>query len=129
MPIVIALANAVFAGLVLLARSLYPSAADWSYLAVGILGFHLVLELIVSQAELMDAAKISVWSVQVLSSLASVAFMLHYKLGGADWWALLVAGVTGVTTLITVIALIAFKFGGVADTRPSNRGGEIEPMG
>ena len=129
MPIVITLGNAVLAGLVLLAGFLYPSSADWSYLAVGLIGFHLVLELIISQAKLLDAAKISVGSVQALSSLAGVAFLLPYKLGWGDWWAFLVAGVSGVTTLITVIALIAFKFGGVADKRPSNREGGIEPIG
>ena len=120
MPIVITLGNAVLAGLVLLAGFLYPSSADWSYLAVGLIGFHLVLELIISQAKLLDAAKISVGSVQALSSLAGVAFLLPYKLGWGDWWAFLVAG---------VIALIAFKFGGVADKRPSNREGGIEPIG
>ena len=121
MSIVIALANAILAGLVLLAGFIYPLAADWSYLAVGLICFYLVLELIVYQAGLLDAAKISVWSVQALCSLASIFLLLPYKLGGGDWWALVVAGITAIAALISVIVLIAFKFGGVADRRPGSR--------
>lgn len=118
MPVVIVLGNAVLVAVVLLAGLIYPSAADWSYVAVGLIAFHALLELITAGAGLLSAARISFWSLQALSSLASVLFLLPYKLGWADWCALLVAGVTGVTVLITVIALIAFKPGGIADAQP-----------
>jgi len=118
MPVVIVLGNAVLVAFVLLVGLIYASAADWSYTAVGLIAFHSLLELIIAKADLLNAAKISFWSLQALSSLASVSFLLPYKLGWGDWWALLVAGATGVTVLITVIALIAFKPGGIADARP-----------
>ena len=123
MPIVITLGNIILAGLVLLIGFLYPSAAEWSYLAVALIGFYLVLELIVSRSNILDAAKISVWSFQSLSALLSVALLVPYKLGWGEWWAVLVAGVMGIATLITVISLMVFKITGVADVRPTRRAG------
>ena len=123
MPIVIILGNIILAGLVLLIGFLYPSAAEWSYLAVALIGFYLVLELIVSRSNILDAAKISVWSFQSLSALLSVALLVPYKLGWGEWWAVLVAGLIGIATLITVISLMVFKITGVADVRPTRRAG------
>ena len=123
MPIVITLGNIILAGLVLLIGFLYPSAAEWSYLAVALIGFYLVLELIVSRSNILDAAKISVWSFQSLSALLSVALLVPYKLGWGEWWAVLVAGLIGIATLITVISLMVFKITGVADVRPTRRAG------
>lgn len=118
MTITIFLGNAFLAGFVLLAGFLYPSVMDWSHLATGLVGFYLLLELLIAQIKLLDPAKISVWTVNALSSIISIALLLPYKLGWGDWWALLAALVTGGAVLVSAIVINAFRPNGVADLQP-----------
>lgn len=118
MIITIFLGNIILAGIVLLAGFLYPSIKDWSYLAASLIGLFLILELIVEKLRLLDAAKISAWTVNALSTLISIALLLPYKLGWADWWAILVAIVTGGALVVTAIIIVVFRPDGVADLKP-----------
>lgn len=108
MIIVLIVSNFVLASFLLLSGFFYPSLAHWSYFAVALIAFHLVLHLMVAQARILDAAKISIWGLQALSSLLSISLLLPFKLGWGSLWALLSAGLIGVMALITVIVFIAY---------------------
>jgi hypothetical protein len=109
MTIMIVLANTVLAALVLLFGFLYPTFSIWSYFAVGLIGFHLVLQLVVAKAQIFEAAKISVFTIQVLSLIASMIFLFLFKFRLGDLWALVAMAVVGCTLLTTVVALITMK--------------------
>ena len=109
MTFMIVLSNTVLAGLVLLFGALYPTVSIWSYSAVGLIFFHLFFQLMVNKARIFDAAKISVFTIQVLSAIISMSLLLLFTLRLGDVWALLAAAVVGCMVLVTVIALITLK--------------------
>lgn len=109
MTIMIFLANTVLAALVLLFGVLYPTFSIWSYYAIGLISFHLVLQLVVAKSQIFEAAKISVFTIQVLSLIASMIFLFLFKFRLGDLWALVAMAVVGFTLLTTVFALITMK--------------------
>ena len=99
---------------------IYPSAKSWSYLAAGSFGVHLVLAIVVSMRNLLDAAKISAWSLQGISSILAAGLLIPYSLGPGDWWLLVFVAVVGLTMVVTLIVALVFARGGVADVEPKS---------
>lgn len=114
---IIGTGNVLLILLTLLVGIMYPLTAQWSYFAVGVVLFHMILEILVLKARLLDAAKISAWSLQILSTLASIILLLPYKLGIGNIWAIVVAVLVGIVFIITVVIMLLFKKNGVADLK------------
>ena len=118
MKAILIVSNGVLGGILLITGWMYPSLKDWSYLASGTIAVHLGLELMVSESEILDAAKISALSVQGLSTLGVTIFLLLYSLDWGNWLFILAVACLGLTFIASVITLIIFKNGGVADGKP-----------
>lgn len=94
---------------VLLCGVIYPSAKDWSHFAVASFGVHLALALVIARRVLLDAAKISAWSLQGISAILAAGMLIPYSLGLGDWWLLAVAALVGVTVLGTLIVALVLR--------------------
>lgn len=113
MKIFLIVANLLVITLVLLCGAVYPSLKEWSYITSVIFLLHLVLELFIAYQKLLDAAKISTWVVQALSSFSSASLLFPYTL--LDWgnWQIILASCSiAFTILLTVVVSLVFKIGG-----------------
>jgi len=113
MKIFLIVANLLVIMLVLLCGAIYPSLKEWSYITSVIFLLHLVLELFIAYQKLLDAAKISTWVVQVLSSFSSASMLFpHTLLDWGNWQIILAACSIAFTILLTIIISLVFKADG-----------------
>jgi len=107
--------NGLVIAVIFLTGQMYPSIKEWTEQASGIFLLHLMLELFVAQLRLLDAAKISTWTLQAISSVLSSLALLPYTLDWGDWFLILAAAGVSFTVLVTVVVALVFKPGAVGD--------------
>ena len=109
MRILIVLGNAVLAGIILAAGSFYPTLKEWSFISAGVVTFFVFWELIVAWCNILDAAKIIAWVANVFATFAIIMLLLPYKLGVADWAAIVALAIAGCALLFNTIAIIVYR--------------------
>jgi hypothetical protein len=95
--------------LVLLGGLVYPQVKDWSYLAAGVCGLHLLLAFIVASVKIADAGRIAAWCWQGISTLLCVGLLLTYALRQEGGWLLAAAVLAGFTLLVTLVLTLVLK--------------------
>jgi hypothetical protein len=107
--------NGLVIALILLIGKMYPSIKEWTQYGAGIFLLHLVLELVVAQLKLLDAAKISTWVLQSISAVVSTLVLLPYTLEWGDWFFIIAAAVVSFAVVVTVVVALVFRPGAAGD--------------